>query len=134
MPTGLEFFITRTMARWPNSLLPMISILPTLTLTPSSILKMISTDEGGIWRICGRDGGELAAVFGLELLEHLDRAGHAALLELLLDGEPDVALLEAVENIGDADGTIAFVLDGADHAPLGQVVADDPARFALFAL
>ena len=80
-----------------------------------------------------RNGGELAAVFGLELLEHLDRARHAALFELLLDGESDVALLETVENIGDAHGLIALVLDGADHAPLGQVVADDPARLALLA-
>jgi len=42
----------------------------------------------------------LAAVLGLELLQHLDRARHAALFILLLDREPDMALFESIENIG----------------------------------
>src|ERR1035441_849514 len=82
----------------------------------------------------GADGGELASMLGEQLLEDnfglLDLRGFV----LILNREPDFALLEAVEHVAGGNGIQAGVVDLADGRPLFEVKVQDPTFGALFAL
>ncbi len=77
------------------------------------------------------DGGELPAALREVFLQHHRRALHLVGIVLRLDRQPDLPLLEPVEHFRYRDRLHArAVLDGADHAPLGQHEAHDHACLA----
>ena len=82
----------------------------------------------------GADGGELAPVLGEQLFEDnfglLDLRG----IVLVLNREPDFALLEAVEHVAGGNRIQAGVVDLTDGGPLFEVNVKDPAFGGLFAL
>src|SRR5258708_18628979 len=77
-------------------------------------------------------GGVLVAAFRLVLLQDVLGALDPVLVVLLLHAEADLSLLEAIENLGYADGLVALVLDGADDGAFGHHETDDPPELSRF--
>ena len=84
--------------------------------------------------VFGRDLGELMPVLPEQLLQHdlslLDPRG----IELALHGEPHLAILVALENVGLGYRVNAVITDAADHRPLLDVENDDLAPRVLRAV
>ena len=72
-------------------------------------------------------GGVLPAALGQEILERDGGALHLVGVVLRFHREADFALLEPVQDLRHGDGLDAFVVDGADDAPLGEDEADEQA-------
>ena len=69
----------------------------------------------------GADDGVLVAVLAEHLLDDDLGALELGGVVLALDGESDLLLLEAVEDVRDGDGVEAGVVDGADGGLLAHV-------------
>src|SRR5262249_16760395 len=82
----------------------------------------------------GFDFGVLMAPLGEEFEQYVLRPLDLVRVVLGFDDEPDLALLVAIQNLGNGHRLVAFVLDGADHRPLDHDETDDPADFSGFAL
>ena len=81
----------------------------------------------------GLDGGELVTVLGEDVFE--DGLGPLDLgwVVLALDRQADLFLLEAVENVGCGDGTVALVIDLADSGSFTDEDIQDDALLRVFA-
>ena len=102
-----------------------MSILPTLTLGPSFSAKRNRQAGGRDLAKHGLDFGELAAALGEVLLEHDPRSLNLARIVHGLHAEADLALLEAVEDLGNRDRLEPCVGDRAHNLPLGEHEAHD---------
>ena len=131
---GFRFFIERRRSRLLRCWLPVNLILPTLTVGPSLILKLICTEAGGMvltsvlmvanWWPCSASNS-LRTVFGPH---------HLGGVVLALNGEADLLLLEAIEDVGVGDGAIALVIDLADGGLFADENIEDDALLRVFAL
>ena len=78
--------------------------------------------------------GELVAVLCEEFREYGFSAHHLGRVVLAFDGETDLLLLEAVEDVGGRDGIVALVVDFADGGPFLDEDVEDDALLRVFAL
>ena len=78
--------------------------------------------------------GRQVTVLGQQLDEHVLGALNFVGIVLRLDHQADLPILVTVQDVGDADGLVAFVLDGAHHRPLHHHETNDPAFLARLAL
>ncbi len=74
--------------------------------------------------------GVLTAALGEQFEQHVLRSLHFGRIVLRFHGKADLALLVAVQNIGNANRLVAFVGDGPDHGPLFHDESNDPSGFA----
>ena len=82
----------------------------------------------------GLDGGELMAVLGEQFREDVLRAHHLGGIVLALNGETDLLLLEAIEDVGGRDGAVALVIDLANGGAFADEDVEDDALLRIFAL
>ncbi len=78
--------------------------------------------------------GREVTVFGQQLDDHVLGALNFIGIVLRLDHQADLPILEPVQDVGDANGLVAFVFNGAHHGPLHHHETNDPAYFARLAL
>ena len=81
-----------------------------------------------------RDDGVLAAPLAQQFAEDEGGAVDRRRIVPGLDREPDIAFLEAFQDVRQGRGLVAFVPDRADHAPLGHHEAHDLADLAVLDL
>ena len=107
-------------------------MLPTIVIVADFHLRPFVDIEDELHGVRGRDPlvgrlhrGELPAVLREQFLDHhlgaLDFRG----IELAFDREPDLFVLERIQDVRFGDRFIALVLDAPDDRPLGHVEKDD---------
>ena len=80
----------------------------------------------------GPNLGVLATAFAQQLAQHVDRAIDGRGVVARLDRQPDVPLLEALQDVRERGGLVALVPDRADNTALRYEEADDLAGLAIF--